>query len=105
MAVNFLLTLITNLLSPFILVLLPVFAGLLILTPFFPNNAVKIRRYAKGFYIFHLVYSVCFMLFLNPKGTSFGFLEKLPFDIIPAQNSVHNALSSGATISDRKSVV
>ncbi len=99
MAVNFLLTLITNLLSPFILVLLPVFAGLLILTPFFPNNAVKIRRYAKGFYIFHLVYSACFMLFLNPKGTSFGFLEKLPFDIIPAQNSVHNALSSGATIS------
>ena len=41
MAVNFLLTLITNLLSPFILVLLPVFAGLLILTPFFPNNAVE----------------------------------------------------------------
>ena len=66
---------------------------------FFPNNAVKIRRYAKGFYIFHLVYSACFMLFLNPKGTSFGFLERLPFDIIPAQNSVHNALSSGATIS------
>ena len=102
MAANFLQTLMTNLLtpllSPFILVLLPIFAGLLILAPFFPNNAVKIRRYAKGFYIFHLVYSLCFMLFLNPMGASFGFLEKLPFDIIPAA-FVSEGLNSGITIS------
>lgn len=91
MAANFLTSLISNilssLLSPFILVLLPVFAGLLIFAPFFPASTIKIRRYAKGFCIFHLIYSLLFLLFLNPKGASFGFLEKLPFDIIPAVNS------------------
>lgn len=102
MAANFLQILMTNLLtpllSPFTLVLLPIFAGLLILAPFFPNNTVQIRRYARGFYIFHLVYSLCFMLFINPNGTSFGFLEKLPFDIIPAAALGQDSLKSGITI-------
>ena len=94
MAVNFLSALLSNILSPFILVLLPIFAGLMIFAPFFPNNTVKIRRYAKGFGIFNLIYAVCFLFFLNPEGTSFGFLEKLPFDIIPG-----SGLNPGVTIS------
>ena len=94
MAVNFLSALLSNILSPFILVLLPIFAGLMIFAPFFPNNTVKIKRYAKGFGIFNLIYAVCFLFFLNPEGTSFGFLEKLPFDIIPG-----SGLNPGVTIS------
>jgi len=99
MEANFLTSTISDLLSPFILVLLPIFAGLLILAPFFPDNAIKIRRYAKGFCIFHLIYSVLFLLFLNPEGTTFGFLEKLPFDIIPALNLLDQSQNSYISVS------
>ena len=62
MAVDF----IFSCLNIFVLVLLPVFAGLMIISPFFPNNAVKIRRFAKGFCIFILVIIISFTLFINP---------------------------------------
>lgn len=83
MAVNF----ISNLFSIFAFVLLPVFAGLVVISPFFPNNAVKIRRFAKGFCIFNLIYSLLFILFTgseisHPEGV-FGFINTFPFEIIP----------------------
>ncbi len=88
MAVDF----IFSCLNIFVLVLLPVFAGLMIISPFFPNNAVKIRRFAKGFCIFNLVYTIFFTLFLNPETSTFGFIKKLPFDMLPGLNA---ALSFG----------
>ena len=59
MAVNFIL----SCLNIFTLVLLPIFAGLIIISPFFPNNAVKIRRFAKSFCIFNLIYTIFFIFF------------------------------------------
>ena len=82
MAVNF----IFNCLNIFALVLLPVFAGLTIVSPFFPNSVVKIRRFAKGFCIFNLIYTMFFMLFINTEAAAFGFTKALPFDIIPQLN-------------------
>lgn len=70
-------------LNIFALCLLPVFAGLMIISPFFPNNVVKIRRTAKGFCIFNLIYTMFFCLFLNPETSTFAFVKKFPFDIIP----------------------
>ncbi len=69
-------------LNIFTLCLLPVFAGLLIISPFFPNNAVKIRRTAKGFCIFNLIYTMLFALFLNHESSTFAFTKKFPFDIL-----------------------
>ncbi len=82
MAVNF----IFNCLNIFALVLLPVFAGLMIISPFFPNSVVKIRRFAKGFCLFNLIYTMFFMFFINSETTAFGFTKSLPFDIIPQLN-------------------
>lgn len=82
MAVNF----IFSCLNIFTLVLLPVFAGLIITSPFFPNSVVKIRRFAKGFCLFNLIYTMFFMLFINSETTAFGFTKSLPFDIIPQLN-------------------
>lgn len=82
MAVNF----IFSCLNIFALVLLPVFAGLTIVSPFFPNSVVKIRRFAKGFCIFNLIYTMFFMLFINTEAAAFGFTKALPFDIIPQLN-------------------
>ncbi len=72
-----------NLLSTFILVLLPIIAGLVVISPFFPNNGIKIRRFAKGFCVFNLIFTALFMLFKSPLDTGFDFVEKFPFRIIP----------------------
>jgi len=77
-------------LSVFALILIPFFAGLMLLAPFFPKNTVKIRRTAKGFAVFELIYSLLFLLFLNPEG--FSYQTKLPFDIIP---NLHVTISFG----------
>lgn len=83
MADNF----ISYLFSISVLVLLPIFAGLIVISPFYPNNAVKIRRFAKGFCVFNLIYSLFFMLFAgseigHPDG-NFSFIYTLPIEILP----------------------
>jgi len=79
MAVDFIL----GCLNIFALVLLPVFAGLMIISPFFPNSVVKIRRFAKGFCTFNLIYTIFFLFFLNPDTSTFGFVKHFPFMILP----------------------
>ncbi len=74
--------LIFNCLNIFALVLLPVFAGLMVISPFFPNSVVKIRRFSKGFCLFNLIYTIFFILFLNPGSSAFGFTKSLPFNLI-----------------------
>ena len=75
-----------NFLSTFILVLLPIIAGLLIISPFFPNNAIKIRRFAKAFCAFNLFYSILFMLFIPCDVSGFAFVEQFPLNIMPNLN-------------------
>lgn len=64
---------------------MPIFAGLIVLSPFFPNNTVKIRRFAKGFSIFAFIYSLFFMLLSNAE---YSTIEAFPLNIIPNFNTV-----------------
>lgn len=83
-----------NFLSIFTLCLLPIFAGLIVFSPIFRDNTVKIRRFAKGFCSFSLIYTLFFILLLNSNFNkaaadaqnivqNFNFTETLPFNIIP----------------------
>ncbi len=62
-------------LSPIALVLLPVLASIIILCPFFPNNEVKIRRFAKGFGTLLFIYSLLFALFFDNTANGYQFAQ------------------------------
>lgn len=79
MADNFL----NSLLSIPVLILIPIFAGLMVLSPFFPVNTVKIRRFSKGFGIFAFIYSLFFML---ASTAEYGSIEAFPLLVIPNFN-------------------
>ncbi|MFA6989319.1 MAG: NuoM family protein [Candidatus Gastranaerophilaceae bacterium] len=66
-----------KLLSSTILVFLPLIAGVIIASPFFPNNEVKIRRTAKTFLVLEFLYSLFFLVFFNPDQTGYQFNESL----------------------------
>lgn len=68
-----------NFLSILILIFSPAIAALFILSPIFPNNEIKIRRFAKGFSIVHFVYSMLFMLFFNPTNFGWSYQKELTF--------------------------
>ena len=64
-------------LSLAILVLAPILPMLLIMCPLFPNNAVVVRRFAKGFASLHFAYSLLFLLFFNPDILSMSFPQEI----------------------------
>lgn len=68
-----------NFLSILVLIFSPVIAALLILSPFFPNNEIKIRRFSKAFAICHFIYSSLFLLFFNPTNYGWSYQKELTF--------------------------
>ena len=67
-------------LSLILLVFLPVIGAIIIFGPWFPQNEVKIRRFAKGWSGLVFIYSLFFITFFNPSQTGFQFenILKLP---------------------------
>lgn len=68
-----------NFLSILILIFSPVIAALFILSPLFPNNEIKIRRFSKTFAIMHFIYSTLFLLFFNPTNFGWSYQKELTF--------------------------
>lgn len=68
-----------NSLSLILLVLLPLIGAIIIFSQWFPQNEVKIRRFAKGWSALIFVYSLLFLLFFNPSQKGFQFEEALTF--------------------------
>lgn len=66
-------------LSLILLVLVPLIGAIIIFGPWFPQNEVKIRRFAKGWASFIFVYSLIFMAYFNPSQTGFQFTDALKF--------------------------
>jgi len=67
-------------LSIILLVILPSIGSLIIFGPWFPNNEVKIRRFAKGWSGFIFLYSLLFIAFFNPTQNGFQFEQVLSFN-------------------------
>ena len=68
-----------NFLSILLLVFSPVIIALLILSPIFPNNNIKIRRFSKGFAVVHFIYSLLFLLFFHPTNLGWSYQKELTF--------------------------
>ncbi len=66
-------------LSILALIFSPLIASMMILCPVFPNNEVKIRRFAKAFAVLHFVYSLLFLLFFNPTNFGWSYQKELTF--------------------------
>lgn len=66
-------------LSILTLIFSPLFAALLIMSPFFPNNEIKIRRFSKAFAGAHFIYSMLFLLFYNPTNFGWSYQKELTF--------------------------
>jgi NADH-quinone oxidoreductase subunit M len=64
-----------QLLSPIALVMLPLLASIAILCPLFPNNEVKIRRFAKGFGCLLFIYSLLFVVFFDNSVKGYQFVQ------------------------------
>ena len=59
-------------LSLILLVLLPIIGTIIIFGPWFPQNEVKIRRFAKGWAGFIFLYSLFFIAFFNNRPDFFS---------------------------------
>lgn len=59
------------------LIFLPLVAALLIVCPKFPNNQIIIRRFAKTFAGFHMIYALLFLLKFNPTSYTPSFASEL----------------------------
>ena len=66
-------------LSLTLLIFLPLIGALIIYGPWFPQNEVKIRRFAKGFSGLVFIYSLFFLAFFNPMQDGFQFKQTLTF--------------------------
>ena len=49
------------------LIFLPMIMSFLILSPFFTNNEIVIRRFTKGFCLFEFAYAIFMLMFFNPS--------------------------------------
>ena len=47
------------------LVFLPLVVSMLVLSPLFTSNEVVVRRFAKGVFGFHFLYSILMLVFFN----------------------------------------
>lgn len=68
-----------ELLSLSILIFLPLVGAGIIFGPWFPQNEVKIRRFAKGFSGLIFLYSLFFIAFFNPTVKGFQFEQTVPW--------------------------
>lgn len=68
-----------NFLSLTLLIFLPLIGAIIIFGPWFPQNEVKIRRFAKGFGGIIFIYSLFFLAFFNPQREGFQYTETLAF--------------------------
>lgn len=68
-----------NFLSILFLIFSPAIVALLLLSPIFPNNNIKIRRFSKGFSITHFIYSLLFLLYFNPTNLGWSYQKELTF--------------------------
>ncbi len=68
-----------ELLSLSFLIFLPLIGAGIIFGPWFPQNEVKIRRFAKGFAGVVFIYSLFFVAFFNPLQKGFQFEETVPW--------------------------
>jgi len=60
-------------LSLILLIIMPLIGATIIFGPWFPQNEVKIRRFAKGWAGFVFLYSLFFVVFFNPTVTGYQF--------------------------------
>lgn len=60
-----------------LLVFFPLFAGLFLLSPLFPNNEVKIRRFAKGVSALLFAYSLYIFCFFNHDYAGYQFVDRI----------------------------
>lgn len=66
-------------LSIIVLIFSPLIAAVLLFSPFFKNNEVRIRRFSKGFASLHLLYSLLFLMFFNPSSGDISYYKELTF--------------------------
>lgn len=91
-------------LSIIALIFSPLVAATLLFTPFFKDNEVRIRRFAKGFGSLHFLYSVMFLVFFNPLQDAYsdGIAYYKEFKLFDS-NFIHSFvlnLSDGNIIKD-----
>ncbi len=68
-----------NFLSILMLIFSPLIAALIILSPIFPSNKIKIRRFSKTFAILHFIYSLLFLMFFNSTNMDWAYQKELTF--------------------------
>lgn len=66
-------------LSIIVLIFSPLVAAGCIFSPFFKQNEVRIRRFAKGFASVHFIYTLLFLAFFNPLNTGISFYKNVTF--------------------------
>lgn len=66
-------------LSIIALIFSPAIAGVLLYSPFFKNNEVRIRRFAKGFASLHFLYTILFLVFFNPINAGISYFKEIKF--------------------------
>lgn len=59
------------------LIFSPLIFVIILLCPFFPENVRIIRRSAKGFAFFHLMYSLLFILFFNQNNNALSYYTEI----------------------------
>lgn len=62
-----------------ILIFSPLVAAMLLYSPFFKQNEVRIRRFSKGFASLHLLYTLLFLVFFNPLSDSISYYKEITF--------------------------
>lgn len=68
-----------TILSILTLIFSPLIIALIILSPIFPNNKIKIRRFSKTFSIIHFIYSSLFLVFFNSTHLGWSYQKELTF--------------------------
>jgi NADH-quinone oxidoreductase subunit M len=70
---------ITNFLSIIVLIFSPLIPAVLLFSPIFKNNEVKIRRFSKGFASLHFLYTLLFLVFFNPLKEGISYYKEIKF--------------------------
>lgn len=66
-------------LSILVLIFSPLVAAILLYTPIFKSNEVRIRRFSKGFASLHLLYTLLFLVFFNPLNDGISYSKEITF--------------------------
>ena len=66
-------------LSITVLIFSPLIAAILLFSPFFKHNEVRIRRFSKGFASLHFIYTLLFLVFFNPLKDGVSYYKEITF--------------------------